>query len=179
MILEGLISTLNADGTPHVAPMGPRVDGPTFDRFLLRPFPTSHTYRNLARRPEGVLHVTDDVLLIAKASVGKLIDFPPHRAAEQVRGVVLTDACRYFEFRVERLDDSEERVRLDAVVVHSGNPREFFGFNRAKHAVLEAAPSLRSQGYARARIDARIAAITPEVLELRRQGIRDPDVERR
>lgn len=33
--------------------------------------------------------------------------------------------------------------------------------------------------YARARIDARIAVITPEVLELRRQGIRDPDLERR
>ncbi len=33
--------------------------------------------------------------------------------------------------------------------------------------------------YARARIDARIAAITPQVLELRRQGIKDPDLERR
>ena len=33
--------------------------------------------------------------------------------------------------------------------------------------------------YARARIDSRIATITPEVLELRRQGIRDPDVDRR
>ena len=33
--------------------------------------------------------------------------------------------------------------------------------------------------YARARIDARIAAITPQVLELRRLGIRDPDVDRR
>jgi len=33
--------------------------------------------------------------------------------------------------------------------------------------------------YARARIDARIAAITPQVLELRRQGINDPDIERR
>ena len=33
--------------------------------------------------------------------------------------------------------------------------------------------------YARARIDARIAAITPQVLELRRQGVRDPDIERR
>jgi predicted Zn-dependent protease len=33
--------------------------------------------------------------------------------------------------------------------------------------------------YARARIDARIASITPQVLELRRQGIRDPDVDRR
>ena len=33
--------------------------------------------------------------------------------------------------------------------------------------------------YARARIDARIAAITPVVLELRRQGVRDPDLRRR
>ena len=33
--------------------------------------------------------------------------------------------------------------------------------------------------YARARIDARIAAITPVVLELRRQGIRDEDLGRR
>ncbi|AKC85755.1 M48 family metalloprotease [Pseudoxanthomonas suwonensis] len=31
----------------------------------------------------------------------------------------------------------------------------------------------------RARVDARIAAITPTVLELRRQGIRDPDMQRR
>ena len=33
--------------------------------------------------------------------------------------------------------------------------------------------------YARARVDARIAAITPQVLELRRQGIKDPDVQKR
>lgn len=33
--------------------------------------------------------------------------------------------------------------------------------------------------YARARIDARIAAITPSVLELKRQGIRDEDLRRR
>ena len=32
--------------------------------------------------------------------------------------------------------------------------------------------------YARARIDARIAAITPTVLELRRQGVRDEDLKR-
>src|SRR3546814_13975746 len=33
--------------------------------------------------------------------------------------------------------------------------------------------------YARARIEARIAAVTPVVLELRRQGVRDPDLDRR
>src|SRR5690606_18880710 len=32
---------------------------------------------------------------------------------------------------------------------------------------------------ARARVDARIAAITPTVLELRRLGVRDPDMQRR
>ncbi len=60
MILEGLITTLNADDSPHVAPMGPRVDGTDFTTFVLRPFPTSHTYQNLLRHPAGVLHITDD-----------------------------------------------------------------------------------------------------------------------
>ena len=48
MILEGLITTTNPDGTPHLAPMGPRVE-PDMQRFLLRPFPTSHTYQNMLK----------------------------------------------------------------------------------------------------------------------------------
>ena len=43
--------------------------------------------------------------------------------------------------------------------------------------------TLKKQGdldyVTRARVDARIVAITPTVLELRRQGIRDPDMQRR
>jgi hypothetical protein len=52
---------------------------------------------------------------------------------------VLKSACRWYEFKVESLDDSDERTRIEARVVHSGRLRDFFGFNRAKHAVLEAA----------------------------------------
>ena len=37
------------------------------------------------------------------------------------------------------MDDSGERVSIEAEVVHTGRQREFWGFNRAKHAVLEAA----------------------------------------
>jgi hypothetical protein len=138
MILEGLVTTLNVDGSPHLAPMGPRM-GEYGDTFLLRPFPTSTTFQNLKRHPEGVLHVTDDVLLMAKAAVGKVGKFPDHRDAEIVRGVVLEDACRYFEFRARVIDDTESRVRIDCEIVKSGTGRVFFGFNRAKHAVLEAA----------------------------------------
>jgi hypothetical protein len=138
MILEGLVTTLNADGTPHLAPMGPRV-GPDFARFILRPFPSSTTYRNLRRHPEGVLHVTDDALLLAKAALGAADPLPELRVAEKVRGFVLADACRSYEFVVRGVDDSGERVVMEAEVVHAGRHRDFFGFNRAKHAVVEAA----------------------------------------
>jgi|SRR5579883_905453 len=138
MILEGLVTTTDPDGSPHLAPMGPRV-GPRMDRFTLRPFPTSTTYQNLVRAGEGVLHVTDDVLLLARAAVGPVVPFPAIRQAERVRGFVLTDACRSYEFKVKSIDPTGQRVTIEAEVVWAGTVREFFGFNRAKHAVLEAA----------------------------------------
>jgi hypothetical protein len=138
MILEGIVTTQSPSGEMHVAPMGPRV-GPTMDRFLLRPFPTSQTYQNLLRHGEGVFHVTDDVLLLAQAAIGRIVPTPAHFPAAKVRGSVLAEACRYYEFVVMSYDDREERVRIEAEVVHTGRLRDFFGFNRAKHAVVEAA----------------------------------------
>ncbi len=137
MILEGLVTTRAADGSMHVAPMGPRVDAAS-RHFTLKPFATSTTYRNLVRHGEGVLHVTDDVLMLAKAAVGRL-DPPPHAPAELVSGFVLTGACRAFEFRVTRIDGRSERIFMEAEMVRAVTLRDFFGFNRGKHAVLEAA----------------------------------------
>ncbi len=138
MILEALVTTIDADGEPHLAPMGPRVSA-DLSRFTLRPFPTSNTYQNLLRHGEGVLHITDDALLLAKAAIGAIDAVPAVRAAEHVRGFVLADCCRYFEFAVKSVDASGERVSIEAEVVHTGRVRDFFGFNRAKHAVVEAA----------------------------------------
>jgi hypothetical protein len=137
-LLEGVVTTLNANGSPHIAPMGPMVDL-NFELLLLRPFRTSVTYQNLKRTGQGVLHVTDDVELIAQAAVGRLETLPQLRPADAVEGVIITDACRWYAFRVESLDDREERTTIVARVVDRGRLREFFGFNRAKHAVIEAA----------------------------------------
>jgi hypothetical protein len=143
MILEGVVTTVAAGGAINVAPMGPLVEPPgpgrDLERFVLRPFRTAQTYANLKAQGEGVLHVTDDVLLLARAAVGRLEPLPPLVPAERVRGWVLRDACRYYEFRVSACDDRAERARFDAEVVHAGRLRDFFGFNRAKHAVVEAA----------------------------------------
>lgn len=137
MILEGLVTTLNSDGAAHLAPMGPRMNADG-SKFLLRPFPTSQTYRNLVERPEGVLHVTDDVLLLAKAALGAA-PLPAVVSAARVKGVALADCCRRFEFVVKSVDASGERVQIEAEVVHTEHGRDFWGFNRAKHAVIEAA----------------------------------------
>ena len=119
MILEGLVTTRNADGSPHLAPMGPRVAA-DFARFTLRPFPTSGTYRNLLAHPEGVLHVTDDALLIARAALGAADPLPELRPAEKVAGFVLADCCRHYEFVVKSVDDSGERVTIeDGVTIHA------------------------------------------------------------
>jgi uncharacterized protein len=137
-LLEGIVTTLSDDGSPHIAPMGPIVDA-EFNWLLLRPFRTSVTFANLNRSGQGVLHVTDDVELLARAAVGRIEQMPRLVRAESIDGVILADACRWYAFRIESLDDREERTKIVARVVDRGNVREFFGFNRAKHAVVEAA----------------------------------------
>lgn len=138
MILEGIVTTTNADGSPHVAPMGPSVDE-SFDELLLRPFKTSTTYANLARTGEGVFHVTDDVELLARAAVGALEATPAVARAAAIDGWILSDACRWYAFRIRSSNLASERASLAAEVVDRGTIRDFFGFNRAKHAVVEAA----------------------------------------
>ena len=137
-ILEGIVSTIGADGQPHIAPMGPIVDA-TLDRLWLRPFQTSTTFANLKGTGVGVFHVTDDVELLARAAVGQLTPPPRLMAAESIAGVILADACRWYAFEVESLDDAAERTSIVARVVARGVLREFVGFNRARHAVVEAA----------------------------------------
>lgn len=137
MILEGIVTSEDREGRLNVAPMGPRVEA-SMRRFVLRPFRTSRTYRNLKETGEGVLHVTDDVLLLAQTAIGMEIQ-PRTRRAEVVRGRILEEACRYYEFRVRDLDDREERVTIQAETVAEGRLRDYFGLNRAKHAVVEGA----------------------------------------
>jgi hypothetical protein len=138
VILEGIVTTLNEDGAPNVSPMGPIVD-PAMTRLVLRPYQTSTTYRNLKRTGQGVFHVTDDVELLARAAIGLLDPLPELIRIKSVEGVILADACRWYAFRVRKLDDSRERTTIDCEVVNQGRLRDFFGFNRAKHAVVEAA----------------------------------------
>lgn len=137
-ILEGIVTTRSADGSVNVSPMGPIVDD-ALDRLWLRPFQTSTTYRNLKRTGRGVFHVTDDVELLAQAAVGEPSPLPRFTRSPSGDNLILADACRWYAFEIESLDDAAERTSIVARVTDRGTMREFLGFNRAKHAVLEAA----------------------------------------
>ena len=84
------------------------------ERLLLRPYQTSTTYHNLKRTREGVFHVTDDVLLLAQAAVGRPDPCQTLLPAEAVECFILADACRWYAFRVESLDDSQDRTEIVA-----------------------------------------------------------------
>ena len=71
LILEGIVTTLNADGTPNISPMGPRVDR-AMTRLVLRPYQNLDHVSQPETHGEGVFHVTDDVELLAHAAVGSL-----------------------------------------------------------------------------------------------------------
>lgn len=141
MILEGIVTTRSPDGLLNIAPMGPKVPPDmSMGTFVLRPYKTSTTYRNLKGRGEGVFHVTDDVLLLAQAAVGAPFDPEPGtRLAEVVDGRILVGACRYYEFQTIVMDDLDERTTVLVETVAEGRLRDFLGFNRARHAVVEAA----------------------------------------
>lgn len=138
LILEGIVVTVDKAGQPNVAPMGPRVDRNVM-RLVLRPFRSATTYHNLSATGCGVFHVTDDVLLLARAAIGGLFELPAMETVPEIACPRLADACRWWAFRVSSLDDSAERTTIECQILKSGEGRPFFGFNRAKHAVLEAA----------------------------------------
>lgn len=138
MIVEGIVTSVDAAGHLNIAPMGPIVVG-DFASLLLRPFQPSTTFSNLAATRRGVFHVVDRVDIIAQAAIGQLQQVPAVEPAALIDGFVLKDCCRWFEFTVDSIDASDARSRMPSSIVHRGERRPFFGFNRARHAVLEAA----------------------------------------
>jgi len=134
LIVETIVTTLAADGAVNCAPMGVEWSD---EAIVLKPFLETATYRNVLATHVAVVNLTDDVRMFARAAISNP-QYPTVPAAV-VRGVVLADCCTWREVEVRSIDSTPPRSRIDTAVVHRGARREFVGFNRARHAVLEAA----------------------------------------
>jgi hypothetical protein len=134
VIIETILTTQDERGTVNFAPMGVEWGEET---IVIKPFLETTTFHNLRATGEAVVNLTDDVMLFARGAIST-VQFPAGPAAV-VRGVVLDATCSWREVRVRAVDDTPPRSRIETDIVHRGTKREFLGFNRARHAVLEAA----------------------------------------
>ena len=136
MIIESIVTTTAADGIVNCAPMGVEWDG-TDSPIVLKPFLETATYRNVVATRSAVVNITDDVRIFARAAISNP-EYPTFPATV-VRGVVLADCCAWRELEVRAIDSTPPRSRIETTTVHRGTRRDFIGFNRARHAVLETA----------------------------------------
>ena len=134
MILETIVTSLDPAGLINFAPMGVEWGE---EIIVLKPFLETRTFQNLTDTRTAVVNLTDDAMLFAQGAISSP-QFPWIPAAV-VNGAVIQAACSWRELEVITIDATPPRSRIDARVVHRGFTREFMGFNRAKHAVLEAA----------------------------------------
>lgn len=133
VIRETIITTLSADGTPYIAPMGVQVEG---DLYRIAPFRPSRTLDNVLRSRQAVINYTDDVRVFAGFHTGRRAW--PTVPASAVSGVRLEQALAHVEVEVARWEDDDVRPRVYCRALACETHAAFRGFNRAQAAVVEA-----------------------------------------
>ena len=92
MIVESIVTSVDADGAVNCAPMGVEWGD---DAIVLKPFLETATYRNVVATGAAVVNLVDDVRVFARAAISNPV-YPTVPAAV-VRGVVLADCCSWRE----------------------------------------------------------------------------------
>jgi hypothetical protein len=133
-IFEGVVTSLAADGTPHVAPMGVRYQA---DLVVLMPFKPSITLANVLATGCAVLNLVVDSRIFAGCVTGRR-DWPTLPTAA-IEGVRLACALRHVELRLAMHVDDAQRPVLRMARVSEATHAPFLGLNRAQAAVLEGA----------------------------------------
>jgi len=134
MINETIITTLNEDGTVHIAPMGVRRED---NLFVIAPFKPSTTLNNLERSGQAVINMTDDVRIFAGCLTGHYDWSTINTSA--IKGKRLEAALSHIEIEVVHQKGDEIRPVFYCSEKHQETHAPFMGLNRAKAAVIEVA----------------------------------------
>jgi uncharacterized protein len=135
VIRESIVTTRNADGSAHIAPLGVIVEPPF---LVIAPFHPSTTLDNLRRHPFACVNYTTDVRIFAGCVSRRQREWPVV-PAERIDGWRLADALAHSEVEVADVVEDELRPRFRCRELHEASHAPFQGLNRAQAAVLEAA----------------------------------------
>ncbi len=133
-IVETIVTTADAAGEVHIAPLGLIEDGP---HWIIAPFKPSRTLDNLRANPCAAASHTDDVRVFAGCVTGRKLW--PVVPAAKIKGGRLADCVAHWELKVEHVTEHEQRPRFACSIVHRQTHKAWEGYNRAEAAVLELA----------------------------------------
>ncbi|MDE3176898.1 MAG: DUF447 family protein [Pseudomonadota bacterium] len=155
LIRETIVVTVNAEGRPHIAPLGLIAEG---EHWIIAPFRPSTTLDNLSARPFATANLTDDARVFAGCLTGRR-DWPllPTRPDRPPR---LAQTLAHWQLEVVETRAHPERPRFVCRVAQAEAHAAFEGFNRAFAAVVEGAVlASRLDRLPRAEIEAEFARL--------------------
>lgn len=133
-IRETIVTTIDADGVPHIAPLGIIAQE---DGWVIAPFRPSKTLDNLTAVPFAIANYTDNMLVFAGCLTGRK-DWPLV-VVENCPVPRLKSALSHSILEVVSIEDDGVRPRHFCKVIGEASHAPFTGLNRAKAAVLELA----------------------------------------
>ena len=155
-IRETIITTVDKDGTVHVAPLGIIQQA---DKWIIAPFRPSKTLENLAAVPYAIANYTDDMLVFAGCLTGRR-DWPTV-PVENCPVPRLKSALSHSVLKVVSVSDDGLRPNHLCEIIAEETHAPFTGLNRAKAAILELAILVsRLHMLPPEKIDAEIAYLT-------------------
>jgi hypothetical protein len=155
LIREAIVTTVNALGEPHLAPLGLIAED---ENWILAPFHPSMTLDNLRQAPFAVANLTDDVRVFAGCLTGRR-DWPLIPATV-VAAPRLATTLSHLELVVVDVREDTLRPRFVCRVEHQASHAPFQGFNRAQAAVIEGAVLVsRLHMLPRAEVESEIARL--------------------
>ena len=133
-IVETIVTTSNAEGLVHIAPLGLIQEG---EHWVIAPFKPSRTLDNLRANPNFAASHTDDVRVFAGCVTGRKVW--PMVTTTKIAGGRLADCVSHWELKIDQIVEDEVRPRFLAKIVHIETHKPWQGYNRAEAAVLELA----------------------------------------
>lgn len=134
MILETIITSVDADGKAHITPFGIRMQE---GLVVISPYRPSVTLDNILATQCAVMNLTDDVRVFAAALTKRQAwEVVP---AEKIIGVRLANALTHKELKLVNVKQDDTRPQLFLEIIHEVQHQPFQGFNRAQAAVIELA----------------------------------------
>lgn len=133
-IVETIVTTSDAHGVAHIAPLGLIADGA---HWIVAPFKPSKTLENLRVHPFVAASHTQDVRVFAGCVTGRK-DWPL-LPATRIKGARLAQCVTHWELKVADVIEDELRPRFRCKLVHQEQHAAWQGYSRAQAAVLELA----------------------------------------